>query len=46
MNRDYFQALDKEKLVEVALNLHSLAVKQLERLEQNSHAEFQTPIIR
>jgi len=36
MNRDYFQSLDKEKLVEVAGNLHSLAVEQLEKLEQNS----------
>jgi hypothetical protein len=36
MSRDYFQSLDKQKLVEVAGNLHSLAVEQLERLEQNS----------
>jgi transposase len=36
MNRDYFQSLDKQKLVEVAGNLHSLAVEQLEKLEQNS----------
>lgn len=36
MNRDYFQSLDKEKLVEVAGNLHSLAVEQLEKLAQNS----------
>ncbi|WP_199784809.1 hypothetical protein [Nostoc sp. 'Lobaria pulmonaria (5183) cyanobiont'] len=36
MNRDYFQSLDKEKLVEVAGNLHQLAVQQLEKLEQNS----------
>ena len=36
MNRDYFQSLDKEKLVEVAGNLHTLAVEQLERLETNS----------
>lgn len=36
MNRDYFQSLDKEKLVEVAGNLHALAVEQLERLEQNT----------
>jgi transposase len=36
MNRDYFQSLDKQKLVEVAGNLHTLAVEQLEKLEQNS----------
>ncbi len=36
MNQDYFQSLDKEKLVQVAGNLHSLAVEQLEKLEQNS----------
>lgn len=36
MNQNYFQSLDKEKLVEVAGNLHSLAVEQLEKLEQNS----------
>jgi transposase len=36
MNRDYFQSLDKQTLVEVAGNLHSLAVEQLEKLEQNS----------
>lgn len=36
MNRHYFQSLDKEKLVEVAGNLHTLAVEQLEKLETNS----------
>lgn len=36
MNRDYFQSLDKQTLVEVAGNLHKLAVEQLEKLEQNS----------
>ncbi|NJN11191.1 MAG: hypothetical protein HC836_40740 [Richelia sp. RM2_1_2] len=36
MNRDYFQSLDKQKLVEVAGNLHKLAVEQLEKLEKNS----------
>jgi transposase len=36
MNRNYFQSLDKEKLVEVAGNLHQLAVEQLEKLEKNS----------
>ena len=36
MNRGYFQSLDRQKLVEVAGNLHSLAVEQIEKLEQNS----------
>ena len=45
MNRDYFQSLDKEKLVEVAENLHAFAVEQLERLEQNS-SNSSSPIIR
>jgi IS1 family transposase len=36
MGRDYFQSLEKERLVEVASNLHKLAVEQLERLEKNS----------
>ncbi|WP_422394197.1 hypothetical protein [Nostoc flagelliforme] len=36
MNQDYFQSLDKEKLVQVAGKLHCLAVEQLEKLEQNS----------
>lgn len=36
MSEDYFQSLDKQKLVEVAGNLHALAVEQLEKLEKNS----------
>ncbi len=36
MNDDYFRSLEKEQLVEVAKNLHNLAVKQLENLEVNS----------
>jgi transposase len=43
MSRDYFQSLDKEKLVEVAGNLHAFAVEQLERLEQNSSNSFKPP---
>jgi len=46
MNRDYFQSLDKQRLVEVAGNLHSLAVEQLERLEQNSENSSFPPVIR
>jgi transposase len=40
MNRDYFQSLDKQKLVEVPGNLHSLTVEQLEKLEPNSSNIF------
>ena len=36
MNKHYFQSLEKQRLVEVANNLHQLAVEQWERLEQNS----------
>lgn len=43
MNRNYFQSLDKEKLVEVAGNLHAFAVEQLERLEQNSRNSSKPP---
>jgi len=43
MNQEYFQSLDKEKLVEVAGNLHQLAVEQLERLEQNSENSSRPP---
>jgi IS1 family transposase len=43
MNREYFQSLDKQRLVEVAGNLHALAVEQLERLEQNSTNSSKPP---
>ncbi len=43
MNQGYFQSLDKKRLVEVASNLHSLAVEQLERLEQNSGNSSKPP---
>ena len=43
MNRNYFQSLEKEKLVEVAGNLHAFAVEQLERLEQNSSNSSSPP---
>ncbi|WP_017324061.1 hypothetical protein [Synechococcus sp. PCC 7336] len=36
MGEDYFRSLDPERLVEVAENLHGLAVEQLEKLEQTS----------
>lgn len=43
MDMYYFQSLDKQKLVEVAGNLHQLAVEQLERLEQNSNNSSRPP---
>ncbi len=43
MSREYFQSLDKERLVEVADNLHALAVEQLERLEYNSTNSSKPP---
>ena len=43
MDKGYFKSLDKERLVEVAGNLHSLAVEQLERLEQNSKNSSKPP---
>lgn len=43
MNRDYFHSLDKERLVEVAGNLHQLAVEQLEQLEKNSKNSSRPP---
>ncbi|MGK7877322.1 MAG: DUF6444 domain-containing protein [Xenococcaceae cyanobacterium] len=43
MNRDYFQSLDRSRLVEVAANLHQLAVEQWERLEQNSKNSSRPP---
>ena len=43
MNRNYFQSLEKERLVEVATNLHELAVEQWERLEQNSRNSSRPP---
>jgi hypothetical protein len=36
MDRNFFQSLEQEVLVEVACNLRELAVEQMERLEQNS----------
>ena len=43
MNRDYFCSLEKEQLVEVASNLHNLAVNQLEKLEVNSNNSSKPP---
>lgn len=43
MNRDYFQSLEKERLVEVADNLHRLAVEQWEKINSNSRNSSQPP---
>ncbi len=43
MNRNYFQSLEKERLVEVAINLHKLAVEQWEKLQQNSQNSSRPP---
>jgi transposase len=43
MNRDYFQSLEKERLVEVADNLHQLAVEQWEKINSNSSNSSQPP---
>lgn len=43
MNLDYFRSLEKEQLVEVANNLHQLAVNQLEKLEVNSSNSSKPP---
>lgn len=43
MNRDYFQSLKKETLVEVADNLHQLAIEQWEKINSNSSNSSQLP---
>lgn len=43
MNWDYFQSLEKERLVEVANNLHRLAVEQWEKINCNSSNSSQPP---
>jgi len=43
MNKSYFQSLPKQRLVEVATNLHQLAVEQCERLEKNSSNSSRPP---
>jgi hypothetical protein len=43
MNRGYFQSLEKETLVEVANNLHILAVEQWEKINSNSSNSSQPP---
>ena len=43
MDKNYFQSLEKERLVEVAINLHQLAVEQWEKLEENSRNSSRPP---
>jgi transposase len=43
MNRDYFQSLSKERLVEVADNLHQIAVEQWEKNNLDSNNSSQPP---
>ena len=43
MNRNYFQSLEKERLVEVADKLHQLAVEQWEKINSNSSNSSQPP---
>ncbi len=43
MNRGYFQSLEKEKLVEVAENLHQLAIEQWEKINSDSSNSSQPP---
>ena len=43
MNEDYFKSLEKERLVEVAKNLHQLAKDLWEKQQQNSENSSQPP---
>jgi len=43
MNEDYFKSLEKERLVEVAKNLHQLATDLWEKQQQNSDNSSQPP---
>ena len=43
MGEEYFRSLEPESLVEVAKNLHSLAVEQLEKLELSSKTSSRPP---
>lgn len=43
MNKDYFQSLEPERLVEVALNLHQLATELWEKQKRNSANSSQPP---
>ncbi len=43
MNEDYFKSLEKERLVEVAKNLHQLATDLWEKQQQSSENSSQPP---
>ena len=43
MNEDYFKSLNQERLVEVAKNLHQLAMDLWEKQQQNSENSSQPP---
>jgi hypothetical protein len=43
MGEAYFRSLEPQRLVEVAKNLHELAVEQLEKLEQTSKTSSRPP---
>jgi hypothetical protein len=43
MNRSYFQSLSQERLLEVADNLHQLAIQLWEKQQQNSENSSQPP---
>ena len=43
MNEDYFKSLEKERLIEVAKNLHQLATDLWEKQQQNSENSSQPP---
>jgi len=43
MNEDYFKSLEKERLVEVAKNLHQLATDLWEKKQENSSNSSQPP---
>ncbi len=43
MNEDYFKSLEKERLVEVAKNLHQLATDLWEKEQENSENSSQPP---
>jgi transposase len=43
MGETYFKSLEPERLIEVAKNLHALAIEQLEKLEQTSKNSSRPP---
>jgi transposase len=43
MGETYFKSLEPERLIEVAKNLHELAIEQLEKLEQTSKNSSRPP---